>query len=1199
VVLLCIIIAGSFLLSKPDSDAQAVEYQPLNNYRPKDFALVEKDGTYHIFGIYVCISQSPPCDTTARGLMHLTSTDLATWTEEGYVVPPGSPGAWDSTDIWAPSVVERDGTYYMFYTGVQTNGLGLPVQKIGVATSTDLYSWTKSGSNPIIDCDDFAWAYYDTTVNTGDNAACRDPNVTWDPDEKQWIMVLSARSEADNSPTAHAATVGIATSDDLLNWNEYGYHSTTNWYLVESPHIHKEGSTWYLMWTDNCSGGKCLKYATSTTAYSGFSARANIGPVGANEYASELVEVRSQDYFARIGNSNLTIAINPVSWGGTPFTLPAVTYGSVGDNIWDDTDGDGVQDSLEVGLNDVDITLSVDDGDGIFDPNLDPVYATATSGDDPNTVGTQTGYYSFTNLLPGTYWRSIDPDNFSDGFALEDYRLSVGELVDEITISSTTPISSDVGCTPTTKTWDLTQVGSFTLQNASLSTGRVVPSVSGGAAWWDTRYRYRRPVTVTAGASGLSTTDTVTTSFDLATIDAQLRDDYRDLRLVYWNGSVYSELDLDIVDSTTQRFRVQQTIGASASDANYTLYYGWDHAPSHPVRLSNVYQVYSSFNAPNATTYPDWAESDSDTNWAVSGNAWRYNATTGAYRYSRNTATNLALNQSYAVEADVTISSGQMGGLAFIRIDTFDDDKYWMNIDAANDRTQMHHWVNGQLGSNAARVLATAQQYRARLEYQYTSANDRTLRGYIDNALTHTEAEGATGYDIWSTAGGYTNNLTSAHVGLTTNNANVTFDDVKAWRLRSHSTAVASEQSQYVAATSTITPAVNQAVSFSRLQAFRVDGVNQNGGIRFIISNSAGTTWMYWNGTAWVESNGSYAQANSASDISAQALSFPTGSGSFLWRAILDAPIDTRPILSSVSVQSNLAPTAPSLSSPADGATANNHPVLIFTSTDTEAEHLVYTVHLDTSPTFASAQAQSFLQGDSPFGWLSPDGLHGRRYQSGTTASFHVTSTLAPGTWYWRVTAIDPSGANIVSSVSATRSFIVPEPLSLSNVKVRPSPSGIVLNWTSSLSSPATIEYGTTRAYGKTASVSATTNGQATITGLTANTLYHMRLSVTNGSTTVRTGDLVGKVTTTAISGVVFTSTRTTITARWVTSDRATTQVRYGRTTLSSRKNVSGFRTTHQVTITGLRPNTAYKLQLFAQGSTSGSSPITSVKTKK
>ncbi len=83
-------------------------------------------------------------------------------------------------------------------------------------------------------------------------------------------------------------------------------------------------------------------------------------------------------------------AITTADFGLQP--PPATAPGTVGDRVWNDLDGDGIQDAGEPGIANASIALRVDtDGDGLFD----------------TTVATQTttadGAYGFANLPPGTY----------------------------------------------------------------------------------------------------------------------------------------------------------------------------------------------------------------------------------------------------------------------------------------------------------------------------------------------------------------------------------------------------------------------------------------------------------------------------------------------------------------------------------------------------------------------------------------------------------------------------------------------------------------------------------------------------------------------------------------------------------------------------------------------------------------------------
>ena len=73
--------------------------------------------------------------------------------------------------------------------------------------------------------------------------------------------------------------------------------------------------------------------------------------------------------------------------------------GSIGDRVWNDLDGDGVQDGTEVGINDVTVRL-FDSGGGLVDTDV-------TSGD---------GDYLFENLPPDTYTVVVDASTLPVGF---------------------------------------------------------------------------------------------------------------------------------------------------------------------------------------------------------------------------------------------------------------------------------------------------------------------------------------------------------------------------------------------------------------------------------------------------------------------------------------------------------------------------------------------------------------------------------------------------------------------------------------------------------------------------------------------------------------------------------------------------------------------------------------------------------------
>ena len=82
-----------------------------------------------------------------RRIGYATSPDGVTWTKSGSnpVLNLGSSGSWDDLELRQPFVILDGGLYRMWYTG--SNG---SIQQFGYATSTDGVSWTKHGGNPIM-----------------------------------------------------------------------------------------------------------------------------------------------------------------------------------------------------------------------------------------------------------------------------------------------------------------------------------------------------------------------------------------------------------------------------------------------------------------------------------------------------------------------------------------------------------------------------------------------------------------------------------------------------------------------------------------------------------------------------------------------------------------------------------------------------------------------------------------------------------------------------------------------------------------------------------------------------------------------------------------------------------------------------------------------------------------------------------------
>lgn len=144
---------------------------------------------------------------------HAVSDDLHTWHEVADALIASDRPAFDDFTTWTGSIVkDPDGTWRMFYTGT-TRADDAIVQRVGVATSSDLYTWTKTGDVALCEADPQWYEKFDGV--SWPDEAWRDPWVF--AHDGQWHMLVTARSKH-GSPDDRGV-IGYATSPDLDTWS--------------------------------------------------------------------------------------------------------------------------------------------------------------------------------------------------------------------------------------------------------------------------------------------------------------------------------------------------------------------------------------------------------------------------------------------------------------------------------------------------------------------------------------------------------------------------------------------------------------------------------------------------------------------------------------------------------------------------------------------------------------------------------------------------------------------------------------------------------------------------------------------------------------------------------------------------------------------------------------------------------------------
>ena len=131
----------------------------------------------------------------------------------------------------------------MFYTGCTFDN----TQRIGLAMSVDLYRWKRISDRPIINPDQYEWAF----CPTQQGATCRDPHVFKHDDEYSLYYTAVTKDGL--------GCVARASSRDLLTWQDQGpVYCSDRLDHCESSNVQKLDDTYLLFLAATMSIGVML-----------------------------------------------------------------------------------------------------------------------------------------------------------------------------------------------------------------------------------------------------------------------------------------------------------------------------------------------------------------------------------------------------------------------------------------------------------------------------------------------------------------------------------------------------------------------------------------------------------------------------------------------------------------------------------------------------------------------------------------------------------------------------------------------------------------------------------------------------------------------------------------------------------------------------------------------------------------------------
>ncbi|MFJ9080604.1 family 43 glycosylhydrolase [Streptomyces sp. NPDC102278] len=277
--------SGPFAYVHDPSTAQGPRY--LN-----DHTLIKARGRWHLFSIVGDSAPrgESPDSTKETAFAHACApSPNGPWTTHPVVLTV-DPSYFGEEHLWAPHVVAADGGYRMFYAAGGEGGAA-----INLATSSDLFTWTREPSGPLFR-----------------GLAARDPMVLRVGGE--WVMYYTELSGVGGHHV-----VAHRRSTDLLHWSEPGVAFTdattdTTVSITESPYV-VERDGWYYLFIGPRGGYEGTDVLASRDPFH-FDLAGYAGHVPA--HAVEVVADGDAWYATAAGWFRNGLHVAPLAWRDTP-----------------------------------------------------------------------------------------------------------------------------------------------------------------------------------------------------------------------------------------------------------------------------------------------------------------------------------------------------------------------------------------------------------------------------------------------------------------------------------------------------------------------------------------------------------------------------------------------------------------------------------------------------------------------------------------------------------------------------------------------------------------------------------------------------------------------------------------------------------------------------------------------------------------
>jgi arabinan endo-1,5-alpha-L-arabinosidase len=249
--------------------------------------ICDKTGSWHLFGI---TREEPARPADEDNFAHATATNLTTgWIKKPFALSVDSKAG--EAHLWAPHVIEHNGLYYMYYCA---GGRTSAEYQIKLATSEDLFHWTRHPANPMLI----------------DGFDARDPYIL--RLENKWLMYYTGTTQ----PKGGNHTVFVVESTNLVQWTNKKTVFTdpevgTFGGPTESPFVVRRGKSFYLfIGPRNDYRGTCVYKSDSPYEFKIENLVAKI-----NSHAAEVIRDSNGDwYVSHAGWGQGGVYLAPLKW---------------------------------------------------------------------------------------------------------------------------------------------------------------------------------------------------------------------------------------------------------------------------------------------------------------------------------------------------------------------------------------------------------------------------------------------------------------------------------------------------------------------------------------------------------------------------------------------------------------------------------------------------------------------------------------------------------------------------------------------------------------------------------------------------------------------------------------------------------------------------------------------------------------------